>query len=307
LGNRQTVQLIKAGGKIQKKGLTAEEKAEDLKSEKFRGNARLEAAFDNQPAMGAGEQNDGVAQVQEVLVADGFQMPKSTKPNGEMDGGFGQETKDTIVAFQEKHGLKVDSVVGRETLRRLDAIAIEKGLPQRKPKFFPPKKKEKPLPEGCEFNVEYQNQRSISFCSATSCGGAVQFDIRKVHKRGKTCPASLAGKSLDERVTVISSETTCPNKGGVLTGSCSLGADGTPALPCTDTYAMCFPKNHPDIRSQIELGIIPPVPCKGKMRQELIIDGNVVQVKIITFEVTFFIDLNAPPDFFTCPALVSVT
>ena len=239
-------------------------------------------------------------------MADGFAMPKSTEPNGEMDGKFGQETRDTIVAFQEKHELKVDGVVGRETLRSLDAVAVEKGLPPRKPRFFPPKKKEEPLPEGCEFNVEYQNVRNIGFCRPTSCGGALQFDIKQVHKRGKTCPASLAGKNLDERVTVISNETTCPSTGGVLTGSCPLGADGTPTSPCTDTYAMCFPKNHRDIRSQIEFGIIPPVPCQGKMRQELIIDGSVIEVKIITFQVTFFIDLNAPPDFFVCPAFVSV-
>jgi hypothetical protein len=44
LGNRQVAQLVRTG-KTQRKGLTAEEKLENLKSEKFKGHSRLEAVF----------------------------------------------------------------------------------------------------------------------------------------------------------------------------------------------------------------------------------------------------------------------
>jgi len=94
-----------------------------LKSLKFAGNPRLEAAFHNSPAIHIGESGEAVRLVQEALVDQGFRMPGSTKPRtGELDGGFGQETFDTIRRFQEQQGLEVDGVVGHETLRELDKL-----------------------------------------------------------------------------------------------------------------------------------------------------------------------------------------
>ncbi len=103
--------------------LTEVEKAENLKSPKYSGNPRLEKAFDNDPSLGIGESGEAVRLVQEDLVADGFAMPRSTKPTGEMDGGFGEETFTVIKEFQVKHGLRVDGVVGRETMGKLDELA----------------------------------------------------------------------------------------------------------------------------------------------------------------------------------------
>jgi len=80
----------------------------------------LQAAFHNAPAIHIGETNDGVRLVQEGLVADGIPMPGSTKPAGEMDGGFGSETLAALQQFQARHALAVDGIVGHETLGELD-------------------------------------------------------------------------------------------------------------------------------------------------------------------------------------------
>jgi len=115
-----------AGSRVVQR-LTAEERQEDLQSQKYAGNTRLEAAFDNNPAIHIGEANDGVRLVQEGLVADGLPMPVSTKPTGEMDGEFGPETLATVKQFQANHNLTVDGAIGRETLGELDQEALGGG------------------------------------------------------------------------------------------------------------------------------------------------------------------------------------
>jgi hypothetical protein len=109
--------------------LTAEEKQQDLASPKFAGNPRLEKAFDNSPPLGIGESGEAVRLVQEGLVADGIALPGSTKPTGELDGGFGQDTINGVRQFQTKHGLDVDGRVGRQTMGKLDELAANTGEP----------------------------------------------------------------------------------------------------------------------------------------------------------------------------------
>ncbi|MEO0375316.1 MAG: DUF4157 domain-containing protein, partial [Cyanobacteria bacterium P01_A01_bin.17] len=74
--------------------LTNTEKVANLKSSKYAGNPRLERAFDNDPPLGIGEgrgeSNEAVRLIQEGLVADGFEMPRSTKSTGNLDGVFGE-------------------------------------------------------------------------------------------------------------------------------------------------------------------------------------------------------------------------
>ena len=60
--------------------------------------------------------------MQQGLVDDGFAMPISTT-SGTADGIFGRETKATVEAFQDKHGLGHDGAVGRETMGKLDELA----------------------------------------------------------------------------------------------------------------------------------------------------------------------------------------
>lgn len=105
--------------------LTEVEKAENLKSRKYARNARLEKAFDNDPPLGIGESGVAVRLVQEGLAADGFEMPASTKQTGGLDGVFGEETFRVVKEFQIKHGLDVDGIVGRQTMGRLDGLALQ--------------------------------------------------------------------------------------------------------------------------------------------------------------------------------------
>lgn len=105
--------------------LTAEAQSAELTSDKYKGQPRLEAAFDNAPALGIGERGDGVRLVQEGLVAEGHPMPKSTLPGGEMDGKFGGETKGAVADFQRAKALPGvgDGRVGRHTMGKLDELA----------------------------------------------------------------------------------------------------------------------------------------------------------------------------------------
>lgn len=96
---------------------------ETLQSEPYASNERLQRAFRNNPALTVGESSEAVRLVQEGLVRDGFPMPGSTKPTGELDGAFGQETFNAVLGFQRKHGLAEDGIAGRETMGRLDALA----------------------------------------------------------------------------------------------------------------------------------------------------------------------------------------
>lgn len=51
-----------------------------------------------------------------LVVARGHPMPRSTKPNGTLDGIFGSETHKSVVAYQLKNGLSADWVAGKNTL-----------------------------------------------------------------------------------------------------------------------------------------------------------------------------------------------
>lgn len=88
-------------------------------------------AFDNSPPLGIGERGDAVRLVQEGLVADGLPLPRSTGPDGRLDGVFGGETDGAVRRFQTSHaadGLTgangfADGRVGRKTMGKLDELA----------------------------------------------------------------------------------------------------------------------------------------------------------------------------------------
>jgi hypothetical protein len=116
--------------------LTAAERSEDLKSPRFAGNARLEAAFDDAPAMRSGETGEPVKIIQQALIDDGFPMLISTKKLGEPDGIFGSETLKTVQAFQAKYGLLehgvADGIIGRHTMGKLDKLYAQSPPPRPK-------------------------------------------------------------------------------------------------------------------------------------------------------------------------------
>src|SRR4051794_40861448 len=101
-----------------------------LKSLILAGNARLEAAAAGPPSIKIAppaDDVDAVRRIQRALVALlGVRMPISF-PNGtdkEPDGKFGQETHNTVVAFQKKVFPKEpkewDGRVGPKTLAEMD-------------------------------------------------------------------------------------------------------------------------------------------------------------------------------------------
>jgi peptidoglycan hydrolase-like protein with peptidoglycan-binding domain len=94
-----------------------------LTSARLSGNKRLVAASENRPEIGNGEKDQkAVEALQTCFVELGFEMRRSTKPNGLLDGIFGQETEAVVKKFQQANGLKADGIVGRSTLARLDSI-----------------------------------------------------------------------------------------------------------------------------------------------------------------------------------------
>lgn len=98
-----------------------------LTSPNFAGNARLDAASRNSPAMHRGEGNaEAVRRLQGALVQVGFRMPRSTRPDGTFDGVYGGETVEVVQQFQLREGLvdafgRGDGIAGKMTLERLDS------------------------------------------------------------------------------------------------------------------------------------------------------------------------------------------
>ncbi|MCA1707061.1 MAG: peptidoglycan-binding protein [Actinobacteria bacterium] len=115
-GTAATVQHnAPAGPAFVAQRLTEAQRRENLVSPRYAGNSRLQAAFDNNKAIEFAEKDhDAVRLVQQGLVSDGFPLPKSTRPNGELDGIYGGETAGAVTAFQRKHSLpSKDGKTGR--------------------------------------------------------------------------------------------------------------------------------------------------------------------------------------------------
>jgi len=100
-----------------------------LSSPRFNTNDRLATAAENNPPMNWGEVGEAVRLVQQGFIDLGFSMPISTKRFGSPDGIFGDETKAVARAFQSKHGLVSDGIIGRLTLGKLDSLLPKAGAP----------------------------------------------------------------------------------------------------------------------------------------------------------------------------------
>ena len=105
-----------------------------LQSAILAGNARLDSAASGGPSVKKAppaDDPDAVGRIQKGLVALGFSMPRSFPAGaaGEPDGKFGDETFQTVLAFQKKafpnEPGQWDGRCGRNTLGRMDELLLE--------------------------------------------------------------------------------------------------------------------------------------------------------------------------------------
>lgn len=102
----------------------------------FANTPRFLRAEGNAPPMRRGEgDRDAVRILQNALIGVGVAtMRRSIRPDGTLDGDYGTETVQAVRRFQRKVGLvdntgQGDGVVGRNTLRALDAEAPRQPVP----------------------------------------------------------------------------------------------------------------------------------------------------------------------------------
>ena len=102
----------------------------------FANHPRFVRAAENAPPMRRGEPDSAAVRIlQNALIGVGVAtMRRSIRPDGTLDGDYGTETVQAVRRFQRKVGLvdntgQGDGVVGRETLRALDAEAPHRLVP----------------------------------------------------------------------------------------------------------------------------------------------------------------------------------
>lgn len=93
-----------------------------LTSPRFAPIQECRDAAKNSLPMKSGVKGPGVAAIQQGLIDLGFSLPTSTKRFGVPDGIFRSETTSQVQAFQKKHGLTADGIVGKSTMEKLDAL-----------------------------------------------------------------------------------------------------------------------------------------------------------------------------------------
>jgi len=94
-----------------------------LQNPRFKNNNRLQRVSHNNPLMKQGESNaKAVAILQQALINLGYFMPLSTRVDGSMDGGYGEETTRQVKAFQHENDLQSDGIIGRNTMLKFDRL-----------------------------------------------------------------------------------------------------------------------------------------------------------------------------------------
>lgn len=79
----------------------------------------------------AGSTDPLVADLQSKLIAKGSMPAKDAAGNSNIDGRFGQITRDAVISYQQAHGLAADGVVGRSTA---NSLGLELSPPAQLPK-----------------------------------------------------------------------------------------------------------------------------------------------------------------------------
>lgn len=120
-GNHAVQRMVAA--QLQRKPLTAEQKETDLVSARYAGDLDLQAAFDNERLLKRNSAGPAVEKIQHGLIDAGFHPGPRTVAAGMPNAKFDAGTEKAVRAFQAKHKLRRDGIVGRQTLGKLDELA----------------------------------------------------------------------------------------------------------------------------------------------------------------------------------------
>jgi hypothetical protein len=126
------------------------------------GSSRVQQAASSNPSLASGERGEAVVRLQLALIALGASLPLSTADQSKVpDGVFGSETLQGVRAFQSRSSLKVDGIVGKNTLSKLD-----EQLPASAPKV------------GCCANGRRGNaERALGFIGGANFRAAISASV----------------------------------------------------------------------------------------------------------------------------------
>ncbi|CAM1368077.1 putative peptidoglycan binding domain-containing protein [Tenacibaculum sediminilitoris] len=142
---------IQQSGAIQKS--VTEDYSENLEANRFRGDYLLEKAHDHAYLISKGSKGHSVKKLQLGLINLGFTLPIYGP-----DGDFGNETHNAIVSFQQSYDLRVDGIVGSETMGTMDDIYSGKGV-----------KKQDSCEDTIPFSGTFSNLLPVPFFSTKDC------------------------------------------------------------------------------------------------------------------------------------------
>ena len=195
-----------------------------LTNPRFASNQRLQRAALNAPAIRRGERDRvAVAILQKALVDCGFPMPRSTRPDGSMDGIFGGETEQKVKDFQEQNGLVnrggvADGIVGRNTMTTLDRVAPQE-----------PATSMSTMSSTIRFNVPMIQQQFSPVCWLASAAMVLQY-------KGRISPATedLRQQGPDFRTPGLTVSSQYPTGAGQQSELRRLGFVGARSFSCTE-------------------------------------------------------------------------
>lgn len=237
-----------------------------LTNPRFASNQRLQRAARNAPAIRHGEPDRvAVAILQKALVDCGFAMPRSTRPDGSMDGIFGGETEQKVKDFQVKNGLvnrhgAADGIVGHNTMTTLDRVA-PRG----------PAASMSPVSSTIRFNVPLIQQQFSPVCWLASAAMILQYK-----GRATLATADLGMQGLDFRtpgLTVPSEHPTGQQQQAELG---RLGFVGVRSSSCTEEGLYQILRDHGPVILLHQIGMFSygpgaPIPAAARGRGHAVV------------------------------------
>lgn len=232
----------------------------------YAGDSKLEACLSDQDRLRPGDIGPSVGRVQRGLMKDKVSVGLAGD-----DEIFGRDTGQGVITFKKKYSLGSYDYpdVGPRTMKKLDELCSKEVVP---PWTTPPKL----IPESCQLSILYNNMRTVNAPPGT-CGGAIQYDVVRVISKGNSCPKTLKGLYVTERVRTDHYCGTPLDK-DVIIGKPLGPIDSNGYLPAlsTDAYGLYIP---PELAPYCEN------PCTETYRQRLYVGGRMADENHIAFEI----------------------